>query len=92
MEVESSPAGPDVATRFRRSVRHDKGGVFYPYSRQPEIRGVTPAESNPGKLTMATHVRKGTSLLVKNAAPLDAPNENTADDTTRKQLRFQPPV
>ena len=28
MEVESSPVGPDVATRFRRAVRHGKGGVF----------------------------------------------------------------
>jgi uncharacterized protein YbjT (DUF2867 family) len=28
MEVESSRAGPDVATRFRRAVTHDNGGVF----------------------------------------------------------------
>jgi hypothetical protein len=29
VEVESSPAGPDVTTRFRRAVRHGKSGVFY---------------------------------------------------------------
>ena len=29
MEVESSPVGPDVVTRFRRAVTHDNGGVFY---------------------------------------------------------------
>jgi hypothetical protein len=29
VEVESNPAGPDVATRFRRAVTHDNGGVFY---------------------------------------------------------------
>ena len=28
MEVESSAAGPDVATRFSGIVKHDKGGVF----------------------------------------------------------------
>jgi hypothetical protein len=29
MEVESTPLGPDVATRFGRAVTHDNGGVFY---------------------------------------------------------------
>jgi cephalosporin hydroxylase len=29
MEVESSPLVPNVATRFRRTVRHGTGGVFY---------------------------------------------------------------
>jgi hypothetical protein len=28
MDVESSPLVPDVTTRFRRLVGHDKGGVF----------------------------------------------------------------
>jgi len=28
-EVESSPLVPNVRTRFRRIVEHDKGGVIY---------------------------------------------------------------
>ena len=28
LEFESNPVGPDIATRFRRAVTHDKGGVF----------------------------------------------------------------
>jgi hypothetical protein len=29
MDVESSPLVPNVATRFRRTVGHGNGGVFY---------------------------------------------------------------
>ena len=29
VEVESIPAGPNVTTRFRRAVTHDKSGAFF---------------------------------------------------------------
>jgi hypothetical protein len=29
MDVESRPLVPNVATRFRRTVKHGNGGVFY---------------------------------------------------------------
>ena len=29
LEVESTPAGPDIETRFRIAVPHGKGGVFF---------------------------------------------------------------
>jgi hypothetical protein len=38
MEVESIPAGPDVATRFGRAVTHDNGGVFYSKARSGKSR------------------------------------------------------
>jgi uncharacterized Zn-finger protein len=40
MEVERNPAGPDVATRFRRAVRHDNGGVSYSVAAQVEFIGL----------------------------------------------------
>ncbi len=79
MEVGSSPDGPDVATRFRRSVTHDNGGVFYsPAIDHQDIRNVDEVsrlthDARQKRALLQVWSNSGSHFLLVNESPVAPP-------------------